>query len=61
MAEVEVGFRTVFGNEDFAVLKRTHRARVNVDVGIKLEVGDFQATGFEDGAKRSGGNALAER
>ena len=61
MAKVEVGFRTVFGDEDFAVLERAHRARVDVDVGIKLEVGDFQAPGFEDGPERGGGDALTER
>jgi hypothetical protein len=48
MAQVEVGFGAVFGDEDLAVLERAHRARIDVDVGIELEVGDLDAAGFED-------------
>jgi hypothetical protein len=36
VAEVEVGLRTVFGDEHLAVLERAHRARVDVDVGVEL-------------------------
>ncbi len=48
VAEVEVGFRSVFRHEHFAVLKRAHRAGVDVDVGIELEKSDFEAARFED-------------
>jgi hypothetical protein len=41
MAEVEVGLGTVLGDEDLAVLERAHRAGIDVDVGIELEVGDL--------------------
>ena len=60
VAEVEIGFRAVFGHEHFAVLERAHRAGVDVDVGIELEHGDFEAARFEDRGERSGGNALAK-
>jgi hypothetical protein len=36
MAEIEVGFRAVVGDEDLAVLKRRHRARIDVDVRVEL-------------------------
>ena len=37
MSEVQIGLRAVVGNEDFAVLVRTHGARIYIDVGIELE------------------------
>ena len=60
MAEIEVGFRAVFRHEHFAVLKRAHRAGVDVDVGIELEEGDFEAARFEDRGEGSGGNTFAK-
>ena len=36
VSEVEVGFCTVIGNEDFTVLIRAHRAGVYVDIRVKL-------------------------
>src|SRR5262249_53029437 len=36
MAEVEVGFRPVVGDEDLAVLVGRHRARVDVQIGVEL-------------------------
>ncbi len=60
VAEVEVGLRSVFRHEHFAVLKRAHRAGVDIDVGIELEEGDFKTARFEDRGEGSGGNTLAE-
>ena len=60
MPKVEVGLGAVFGDEDLAVLERAHRARIDVDVRIEFEVRDAQTTGFEDGAERCGGDALAQ-
>ncbi|KAF1061152.1 MAG: hypothetical protein GAK39_05880 [Variovorax sp.] len=60
VAEVEVGFRTVVGDEHLAVLERRHRAGVDVDVGIELDEGDFEAARFEDRGQRGGGDSLAE-
>ena len=48
VAEVEVGLGAVFGDEDLAVLERTHRSRIDVDVRVELEVGDADAAGGED-------------
>ncbi len=59
VSEVQVSFGSVFGHEDFTMLKRTHGARINVDIRIEFEQGHQQATGFEDGGQRRGGNALA--
>src|SRR5690606_9948623 len=61
VAQVQVGLGTVVGDVDLAVLERAHRARVHVDVRVQLHHRDLQATGLEDGRKRSGGDALAER
>ena len=40
VAEVEVGFGAVLGDEDFAVLEGVHGAGVDVDVGVELLKGD---------------------
>ena len=61
MAEVEVGFGSVFGHEDLAVLIGRHRPRVDVQVGIHLERGDRETPRGEDAAKGSGSDAFAER
>ena len=48
VAEVEVGLGAVVGDEHFAVLERRHRAGIDVDVRVELEVGDADAAGGED-------------
>ncbi|KAA8636912.1 hypothetical protein FZN37_004435 [Enterobacter hormaechei] len=60
MAKIEVGFCAVLGHKHFAVLERAHGARVDVDVGIEFEEGDFEAARLENGRERGGGDALAE-
>jgi hypothetical protein len=60
VTEIEVGLGTVLGDENLAVLERTHRARVDVDVGVELEVGNLDAAGFQNGPERRGGDALAQ-
>ena len=55
VAEVEIGFRAVVSDEDFAVLERRHRPRIDVQVRIELHQIDFEATAFEqasDGSRR---------
>ncbi|MNY00975.1 hypothetical protein D3C86_1334860 [compost metagenome] len=59
--QVEVGFRAIFGHEHLAVLEGAHRAGIDVDVGIELEEGDFEAARLENGRERSSSDALAER
>ena len=61
VAEVEVGLGAVVGDEHFAVLERRHRARIDVDVRIELDDGDFEAARFEDRGEGGGGDALAQR
>src|ERR1700684_1480674 len=60
VAEAEVGFRAVVGDEDFAMLKRRHRSRIHVQIRIELHQVDFEATTFEETADRGGGKTLAE-
>ena len=60
VAKIEVGFGAVVGDKHFPVLIGRHGARINVQVGIALLEGDFQAAAFEKTADRSGGNALSE-
>jgi nucleotide-binding universal stress UspA family protein len=60
VAQVQVGLGAVLGDEDLAVLERAHGARIHVDVGVQLEMGDLEAARFEDRAQRSGGDALAQ-
>ena len=52
VAEVEVGLGAVGGDEHLAVLERTHRAGIHVDVRIQLHHADLEAASFEDGAQR---------
>jgi hypothetical protein len=51
VAQVEVGFGAVVGHEHFAVLERRHGARIDVDVRVELDEGDFEAPRFEDRCK----------
>src|SRR5256714_1622392 len=60
VAEVEIGLGAVVGDEDFAVLERRHRPRVDVDVGVEFLERDLEATRLEEGADRCRGDALAE-
>ena len=60
VAQIQIGLRTIVGDEDFTMLERTHRAGVDIDVGIELQKGDFEAARFEDRSERGGGNSLAQ-
>src|SRR5690606_29700030 len=46
MPEIEVGLCSIFGYENFAVLKRRHRARIHVDIGVELEDRDLEISRF---------------
>ena len=60
VAEVEVGLCAVVGDVYLAVLKRAHRAWINIDVGIELLRGDLEAAAFQQTAEGRGGDALAQ-
>src|SRR4029077_20028911 len=61
MPEVEIRLGAVLGDEHFTVLERTHRSRIDVDVRVKLEIGDADAAGSENCGERRGGDALPQR
>ena len=50
MAQVEVGFRAVVEDVDLAMLVRTHRAGIDVDVGVELLEADAQPAMLEQHA-----------
>ena len=60
MPEVEVGLRAVFRHVDLAVLIGTHRAGVDVDVGVELLRGDLQPPHLQQPAKRRRRDALSK-
>ena len=60
MAEVEIGFRPVVGDEDLAVLVRAHRARIDVEVRVELAQADLVAARLQQGAERRRGETFAE-
>ena len=61
VADVEVGLGAVLGHEDLAVLERTHRPRIDVQVGVEFLELDAQASGFQQAPERCGDDSLAER
>src|SRR3546814_11895369 len=60
VAKVQIRLGPVFGHEDFPMLEGAHGAWIDVDIGLELQEGDAQPSGFKDGGKRSSGNALAQ-
>src|ERR1700736_448845 len=61
MAEVEIGLRTVVGDEHLAVLVGAHRAGVDVQVGIELAQPDLEAARLQQGTERRRRQTLAKR
>ena len=47
VSQIKVGFRTVIGNEYFAVLNWVHGARINVDIRIKFLHRDTVTSHFQ--------------
>ena len=60
MAQIEIGFRTIVGHENFTVLKRAHGTGIHVDVRVQLDHGNFQAARFQNGGKRCSGDPFTE-
>jgi hypothetical protein len=60
VADVQVSFRPVVGDEHLAVLEGVHRARIDVQVRIELLHGDPQAPELEQAAQAGGGESLAQ-
>jgi hypothetical protein len=51
MPKIQVSLGAILGDEYFAVLKRAHGARININIGVELEKGNLEAARFEDGAQ----------
>ena len=60
VTQVQVGLGAVVGDVHLAVLERTHRARVDVDVRVELLHRHLEAAALEDHADGARGQALAE-
>ena len=61
VAQVEIGFGAVVGDEHFAVLIRRHGAGIDVQVGIALLEGDAKTAAFEQAAHGGRCYAFPER
>ena len=60
MAQIQVGFGSVLGDEDLAVLERAHGAGIDVDVRVELGQRDLEAAGLQDGGQGRGRDAFAQ-
>src|SRR5215468_10068817 len=58
--EVEIRFRAVVSDEDFAVLERRHRAGVDVQIWVELDERHVQPARFEQSADRRRCQALTK-
>ena len=59
VAEVEIGFGAVVGHKNFAVLKRRHRPRIDVEIRVELHQVDFQSAALQQATDGSRGQSLA--
>ena len=61
MAEVEVRFGAVIGDENLTVLKRAHGAGIDIEVGIELAEGDGEAAAFQKTTDRRRRDTFTQR
>ncbi len=61
VADVEVGLGAIIRHEDFAVLERVHRARIDVEVGVQFLHDHAESASGEQITETRGRKALAER
>jgi hypothetical protein len=61
VTEIEIGLAPIVGDENFSMLERVHRARVDVDVRIEFLHGDTQAAHLQQPTEGRRRQALAER
>ena len=50
--QIQIGFGTIVGDKDFAVLGGRHRARIDVEIGVKLAQANLVAARLQDRAER---------
>ena len=60
VAKIQVGLSAIVGHKDFAMLERRHRARIDIQVRVKLHQVDLDAAGLKQAANRSRRESLAE-
>jgi len=60
VSQVQIGFRAVFGHKHFAMLKRAHRTRIDVQVRIAFLKCDFETATFEETTNRGGGYSFSQ-
>ena len=56
--QIEVGLRPIGCDEHLTMLKRAHRTRIHIDIGIQLEQRHFEAAGLQDRSQRCGCDSL---
>ena len=61
VAQIKISLCAVVGHKHFAMLKRAHGARIDVEIGVELDEGDAQAARFENRCERGRRDALAQR
>ena len=61
VAKVQVRLRAVIRDENLAMLKRAHRPRIHVQIGIEFQEGDAKPARLEQTPDRGRGQALPER
>ena len=61
VAQIQVGFAAVAGNENLAVLVGGHRAGIHIEIGIQFDDGNGQPLAFEDASDRGDADPLADR
>jgi hypothetical protein len=59
VTQVEVGFLTIFSNEDLAMLIRRHCPRIDIDVGIQLLNRNRDVTALQNSSYRSDGDSFS--
>jgi hypothetical protein len=60
VAEVEIGFGAVVGDENLAVLEWRHGARIDVEIRVELHQVNFEAVAFEQAANRGRSQSFAQ-
>ena len=61
VAQIQIGFCTIIGNKNLAVLIWAHGAWVNIDIWIKLLNSNLDTTILQQTSQGSSSNALAQR
>jgi len=60
VAHVQIGFRSIVGDEDFPVLEGVHGAGVDIYIRVEFLEGNGQAAAFKKSAERSGCKAFTK-